>query len=59
MAAPLRPITSSRAVPTLLATVVLAGATLFFGVYPQPLARAARKAAPVPEYPARTAADAK
>jgi NADH-quinone oxidoreductase subunit N len=48
---PLRPLPGSRAVPTLLASVVLAGMTLFFGLYPQPLARAARTAAPVPEIP--------
>jgi len=51
---PLRPLARSRAVPTLLAAVALAGATLFFGIYPKPLADAARKAAPVPEMPART-----
>ena len=45
---PLRPPVSSRAVPTLLASVVLAVATLVFGFYPDPLVRAARKAAPVP-----------
>jgi NADH-quinone oxidoreductase subunit N len=45
---PIRPPASSRAVPTLLATVVLAGLTLFFGFYPNPLVKAARKAAPVP-----------
>lgn len=49
--APLRPLPGSRAVPTLLASVVLAAMTLFFGVYPQPLAKAARKAAPIPEIP--------
>jgi NADH-quinone oxidoreductase subunit N len=45
---PLRPPASSRAVPTFLATILLAGFTLFFGFYPQPLVRAARHAAPVP-----------
>jgi NADH-quinone oxidoreductase subunit N len=50
---PIRPAASSRAVPTLLAAVALAGATLFFGVYPEPIARAARKAAPVPAAPAK------
>lgn len=50
---PLRPLTGSRAVPTLLASVVLAGATLFFGCYPQPLLKAARNAAPVPAIPAK------
>jgi NADH-quinone oxidoreductase subunit N len=48
---PIRPATRSRAVPTLLAAIALAGATLFFGVYPEPIARAARKAAPVPAAP--------
>jgi NADH-quinone oxidoreductase subunit N len=56
---PLRPLASSRAVPTLLASVVLAVATLFFGLYPQPIAKAARKAAPVPQVPAKTTAEAK
>jgi NADH-quinone oxidoreductase subunit N len=50
---PLRPLPGSRAVPTLLAVIALAGATLFFGVYPQPLNKAARKAAPVPQVPAK------
>ena len=45
---PIRPPASSRAVPTLLATVALAGFTLFFGFYPNPLVKAARRAAPVP-----------
>jgi NADH-quinone oxidoreductase subunit N len=45
---PLRPAASSRAIPTLLAAVALAGATVVFGVYPEPIATAARKAAPVP-----------
>jgi NADH-quinone oxidoreductase subunit N len=49
---PLRPITTPPAAPTFLAAVVLAFATLIFGVYPQPLLDAARKAAPVPEIPA-------
>lgn len=48
---PLRPPVSSRAVPTLLAAVVLAVATLVFGFYPEPLTRAARRAAPVPPAP--------
>src|SRR5262249_26989355 len=43
---PIRPATHSRAIPTFLAAVALAGATLFFGVYPEPIAKAARKAAP-------------
>lgn len=55
---PIRPATSSRAVPTLLAAIALAGATLFFGFYPEPIAKAARKAAPVPAVPAKTTADA-
>jgi NADH-quinone oxidoreductase subunit N len=50
---PLRPATRSRAVPTFLAAVALAGATLFFGIYPEPIAKAARKAAPVPAAPAK------
>jgi NADH-quinone oxidoreductase subunit N len=45
---PIRPAVRSRAVPTFLAAVALAGGTLFFGVYPEPIAKAARKAAPVP-----------
>jgi NADH-quinone oxidoreductase subunit N len=53
---PLRPATRSRAVPTLLAAVALAGATVFFGVYPEPIAKAARKAAPVPAAPAKAEA---
>jgi NADH-quinone oxidoreductase subunit N len=50
--APLRPLAGSRAIPTLLASVVLAIMTLFFGIYAQPLAKAARNAAPVPPLPA-------
>jgi NADH-quinone oxidoreductase subunit N len=53
---PLRPAASSRAVPALLAAVALAGATVFFGVYPEPIAKAARKAAPVPAIPAKAEA---
>jgi NADH-quinone oxidoreductase subunit N len=49
--APLRPLAGSRAIPTLLASVVLAIMTLFFGIYAQPLAKAARNAAPVPPLP--------
>ena len=45
---PIRPAAHSRAIPTFLAAIALAGATLFFGIYPEPIARAARKAAPVP-----------
>ncbi len=52
---PLRPLGRSRAVPTLLAAVALAGGTLFFGIYPQPLVKAARHAAPIPKLPAPTA----
>ena len=54
---PIRAAATSRAVPTFLAAVALAGGTLFFGVYPEPIARAARKAAPVPAAPAKTTAD--
>jgi len=56
---PIRPATTSRAVPTFLAAVTLAAGTLFFGVYPEPIARAARKAAPVPTIPAKATADAR
>ncbi|MDY3554140.1 NADH-quinone oxidoreductase subunit N [Gemmata sp. JC717] len=45
---PLRTPTRSRAVPTFLASVALAGGTLVFGVYPEPIVAAARKAAPIP-----------
>ena len=45
---PIRPPARSKAIPTFLAVVVLAGLTLLFGFYPQPLVKAARKAAPVP-----------
>ncbi len=54
---PLRPATRSRAVPTFLAAVALAGATLFFGIYPAPIVNAARKAAPVPAPVQKTTAD--
>ena len=57
--APLRPLPGSRAVPTLVASIVMAVATLFFGIYPQPLANAARKAAPVPQIPANPASEAR
>jgi NADH-quinone oxidoreductase subunit N len=50
---PIRPATRSRAIPTFLAAIALAGATLFFGIYPEPIAKAARKAAPVPAAPAK------
>jgi NADH-quinone oxidoreductase subunit N len=45
---PIRPKTDSRAWPTAFAAVALAGFTLFFGIYPQPIVKAARNAAPVP-----------
>jgi NADH-quinone oxidoreductase subunit N len=48
---PLRPLVGSRAAPTLIASIVLAATTLVFGIYPQPLAKAARKAAPTPLIP--------
>ena len=51
---PLRPLARSRAVPTLLAAVALALGTVFFGVYPEPIRKAASKAAPVPAIPAKT-----
>ncbi|HVL14945.1 MAG TPA: hypothetical protein VM529_20410 [Gemmata sp.] len=51
---PLRPLGRSGAVPTLLASIALAVATLVYGVYPQPLVNAARTAAPVPQVPANT-----
>jgi NADH-quinone oxidoreductase subunit N len=44
----LRPAPRLRAVPTFMAAAALAGVTLVFGVWPEPLVRAARKAAPVP-----------
>ena len=40
---PLRPLVGSRPVPTLAAAVVLAIGTIVFGLYPQPLASAARR----------------
>ena len=52
---PIRPPGDSRAIPTFLAVVALAGFTLFFGIYPNPIVKAARKAAPVPAV-TRTAA---
>jgi NADH-quinone oxidoreductase subunit N len=45
---PLRPAPKLRAVPTFLAAAALAGFTLVFGVYPNPLLKAARAAVPVP-----------
>ncbi|MFM8270760.1 MAG: NADH-quinone oxidoreductase subunit N [Gemmata sp.] len=56
---PLRPATHSRAIPTFLAAVALAGGTLFFGIYPEPIVKAARKAAPVPPAPQKSVAEAK
>jgi NADH-quinone oxidoreductase subunit N len=53
---PLRPLASSRAFPTLLAAVVLAAGTLFFLCYSDPLAKAARKAAPVANLPGKNPA---
>lgn len=53
---PLRPLGRSKAVPTFLAAVALAGGTLFFGVYPEPIRKAAQKAAPVPAAPAKAEA---
>ena len=54
---PIRAAGTSRAVPTFLSIVALAGGTLFFGIYPEPIARAARTAAPVPVVPAKMSAD--
>jgi len=56
---PLRPLPGSRAITALLAAVLLALATLFFGIYPEPLARAARKVAPVPTIPFHSPPDRK
>lgn len=44
----LHPLKRSWAVPTFLAALALAGGTLVFGIYPEPLAKAARTAAPIP-----------
>jgi NADH-quinone oxidoreductase subunit N len=55
---PLRPPARSRAVPTFLAVVALAGFTLFFGFYSNPLVKAARRAAPVPAVTKPALADA-
>jgi NADH-quinone oxidoreductase subunit N len=57
--APLRPLPGSRAVPTLVVSIVLAAATLVFGVYGQPLARAARKAAPTPPLIVKTSSESR
>jgi NADH-quinone oxidoreductase subunit N len=43
---PLRPVIGSRAYPTLAAIVALAAATVFFGIYSNPLEQAARNASP-------------
>jgi NADH-quinone oxidoreductase subunit N len=56
---PLRPIISSRAIPTFVAMVALAVATLFFGIFSDSLAKPARNAAPVPELPAKSASRVK
>jgi NADH-quinone oxidoreductase subunit N len=45
---PLRPKTDSRAWPTAVAAVLLAAFTVVFGVYPDPLVKACRNAAPPP-----------
>jgi NADH-quinone oxidoreductase subunit N len=45
---PIRQPSDSRALPTLAVAVVLAAATLVLGVYPQPIVKAARNAAPIP-----------
>jgi NADH-quinone oxidoreductase subunit N len=50
---PLRPLGGSRSFPTLVAAVAMAAGTLFFGIYPQPLMKAAHTAAPVPEIPTK------
>jgi hypothetical protein len=42
-----------------VAAVVLAIGTVVFGLFPQPLARAARKAAPIPVISAPMTTDAK
>ncbi len=55
---PLRPVTGSRAVPTFIATLVLAAGTIVVGVYPQPLVEAARKATGVSHVPAKDSAPA-
>ncbi|MBY0461547.1 MAG: hypothetical protein K2V38_29880, partial [Gemmataceae bacterium] len=56
---PLKPVEGSRALPTFVATVALAVATLAFGIYPEPLVKAARDAAPIPAAPAKATAEAK
>jgi NADH-quinone oxidoreductase subunit N len=50
---PLRPLVGTRALPTFLASVALAVATLFFGIYPEPLSKAARNAVAVPSLPGK------
>ncbi len=52
---PLRPSRGMWAVPSRLAVAGLVVATLVFGIYPQPLLRAARQAAPAPNVAAATA----
>ncbi len=44
----LHPLKRSWMVPTFLAALALAGGTLVFGIYPEPLAKAARTAALIP-----------
>ncbi|MBX9582539.1 MAG: NADH-quinone oxidoreductase subunit N [Gemmataceae bacterium] len=44
---PVRPPADSRSLPTKLAVLALAGFTLVFGIYPDPLVKAGRRAAPV------------
>ena len=48
----LRPAPKTRAIGASFAALILAAATLFLGFYPQPLVKAARKAAPVPAFDA-------
>jgi NADH-quinone oxidoreductase subunit N len=55
---PLRPLVSSRAVPTFVAAVALAVATLAFPLYAGPIGRAASQAA-APSAPAKGTADAR
>jgi len=56
---PIRPPSNSRSIPTLMAAILLAAITLFFGIYPQPLTQAARKAAPVPIFEKTATVDSK
>jgi NADH-quinone oxidoreductase subunit N len=55
---PIRPAADSGAKPTAFAAAVLAVGTLVLGFYPQPLAKAARHAVPVPPPPAKATASA-